>query len=258
VAEFTGYAAGTPCWVDIAVSDLDEAKRFYHGLFGWEALDQGPEAGGYCMLTLRGKNVAGLGPKMDPNQPSAWSTYVAVDDADATATEITANGGTVVMPPFDVLDSGRMTVCIDPAGAFFSLWQPKAHHGADLANEPGTLGWNELATRDPDGAITFYGAVFGWEANTMPMGATGSYTEWKLDGNSVGGMMPMGDHYPPQVPPHWLVYFIVDDCDASFARAGELGGTGLVPPTDIPPGRFAVIADPGGAAFAIMKMAQPA
>jgi predicted enzyme related to lactoylglutathione lyase len=153
----------------------------------------------------------------------------------------------------DVGDIGRMAVFADPTGAAIGIWQPKSFKGAELANEPGTFAWNELNTRDVSAAKAFYTQVFGWEANDLDMGGM-SYTEWKVGEKSVAGMMTMPDMVPAEVPAHWLVYFGVDDADASVSKATELGATTVVPPTDIPPGRFAVLSDPDGATFAVIKM----
>ena len=168
------------------------------------------------------------------------------------------NGGVDVVLEFviDVRDEGPVVDDVDPTGAVVSVWQPRAHIGADLANEPGTFCWNELATRDTEAAKPFYRAVFGWEGETN-VDAGMAYTEWKLDGRSVAGMMDMGAQVPADVPPHWLVYFAVDDTDASVAKCEELGGAVRVPPMDIEPGRFSVLADPQGATFAVIRMSQP-
>ena len=254
--ERTEHAPGTPSWIDIG-TDVDAAKRFYGGLFGWEAHDAGPveETGGYGFFLKNGKLVAGYGPQQNPGPPF-WSTYVAVSDADDTAQKVKANGGQVVMDPMDVMAAGRMAVFQDPTGAFFSIWQAGEHKGAELVNEPGSFSWNELNTRDVDAAKSFYAAVFGWECETMQMGPM-TYTEIKLNGRPVGGMTGM-DNVPADVPPHWLTYFSVDDTDATVAKAQELGGSVLVPPMDIPPGRFSVVADDKGAHFAVIKMAREA
>jgi predicted enzyme related to lactoylglutathione lyase len=254
--EVSEYAPGTPSWVDLASPDPDAAANFYGGLFGWDAIETGPveETGGYRMLQLGGRNVAGLGPTQGEGQPAMWTTYVATDDADSLAAKVRDAGGQVVMEPFDVLGVGRMAVFVDPGGAYFSVWQPQSHHGADLVNEPGALCWNELATRDIDAAKAFYAAVFGWDAETNAYGET-SYSEWKLGGRSIGGMIAMNEQWPAEVPPHWMVYFAVDDADAAVGRAQELGGKVAVPPTDTPAGRFAVLNDPHGAVFSVIRLA---
>jgi uncharacterized protein len=182
-------------------------------------------------------------------------TYVNVDSADDTVAKVTANGGTVFMPPMDVMDAGRMAVFADPLGAVMGLWQPKGHMGAQLANEPGTFCWNELITTDLDASKAFYKAVFGWDGEDMgPPGGPPAYTEWKLAGKSVGGMMAKNADMPADMPPNWGVYFAVADTDASVAKAQDLGGSVLMGPADIEPGRFAVVADDLGAVFNILRL----
>jgi predicted enzyme related to lactoylglutathione lyase len=257
--EVSEYAPGTPSWVDLASPDPEASARFYGGLFGWTATDPGPveESGGYRMLQRDGRNVAGLGPTQAESQPAMWTTYVATDDADGVAARVREAGGQILMEPFDVLGAGRMAVFADPAGAFISIWQPQTHHGADVVNEPGSLCWNELATRDIDQAKAFYRAAFGWDGDTNAYGDT-PYTEWKLGGRTVGGMIAMNDQWPADVPSHWMVYFAVEDVDAAAARVDELGGKVSVPPSDTPAGRFAVVHDPHGAVFSIITLARRA
>jgi predicted enzyme related to lactoylglutathione lyase len=252
MAEMTTYEPGTPSWVDLSSADTKESAQFYGALFGWDWAEV-PDGGGYGMFTQAGKMVAGLGPIMQPGQPEAWTTYVSVADADATAAKVTSAGGTVLAPPMDVMEAGRMAIFMDDGGAVFAVWQPGQHPGAQLVGEPVSLCWNELASADIDKSKAFYGAVFGWEGETGEMGPM-TYTEWKLDGRTVGGMMALGPQLPEGTPPHWLVYFAVADTDATAAKATELGGTLMAPPMDIPVGRFAVIADPHGAASGIIRM----
>jgi len=254
MAEFTSYPPGTPCWVDLSTSDVAAAEAFYSALFGWEVGDTGPEGGGYAMFLKSGKYVAGVGPLPMEGQPPAWTTYVCVDDADATLSKVKAAGGAVFVEPMDVLDVGRMAVFADPTGAPVALWQPRAHQGAQLANEPGAFCWNELQTRDTEAAKVFYRAVFGWDAHTTESPVM-AYTEWKRGEEAIAGMMDMPDDVPPQVPAFWLVYFAVTDCDATVAEASDLGGATLVAPMDVRPGRFSVLTDPNGAVFAVMAMA---
>lgn len=253
MAEFTSYVAGTPCWVDHATKDLEASNSFYQALFGWQPDDQGEEMGHYILMRKGGKTVAGNMKVMAEDQPSAWVSYVSVDDADATVERAKKAGATVFVEPADVADIGRMAVLADPTGAAIGIWQPKTFKGAELANETGAFAWNELNTRDVLAAKAFYTEAFGWASNDLDIGGA-TYTEWKLADKSVAGMMTMPDQVPAEVPAHWLVYFAVDDTDASFAKASQLGATTFVPPTDIPPGRFAVLSDPDGAAFAVIKM----
>jgi len=252
MAEFSSYDPGTPCWVDLASTDIERSKAFYTGLFGWEAEEGGPDTGGYVMFRKDGKNVAGAMEIMMEGQPPAWMTYIAVADADDTVDRARKAGATVFVEPMDVTDVGRMAVFADPTGAAIGLWQPRAHIGADLANEPGSFCWNELQTRDTGAAKAFYAEVFGWGEHTMAGEMT--YTEWRLGDKTIGGMMDMPKEVPPEMPAYWLVYFAVADCDASTAKATELGGAALVPPTDIEPGRFSVLMDPTGATFALIRM----
>jgi predicted enzyme related to lactoylglutathione lyase len=244
------YAPGMPSWVDLGSPDIDGAADFYRGLFGWEATEPGPveETGGYRMFEYKGRPVAGLGPQVNPGPPY-WATYVTVADADDAVARVKQAGGTVFLEPMDVLDVGRMAVFADPTGAVIAIWQPRAHPGAGLVNEPNTMCWNELSTRDVPGATAFYEQVFGWTA--VPQGP---YNEWQLDGTTVGGMMQTPDMVPAEVPAHWLVYFAVEDTDAAVARGQELGGSVIVPPMDIQPGRFATLTDPTGAMFAVITL----
>jgi predicted enzyme related to lactoylglutathione lyase len=252
--EFTSYAAGTPSWVDHAAKDLAGSNSFYSSLFGWEADDQGEEMGHYTLMRKSGKTVAGNMGVMMEGQPSAWTSYISVEDADATVERAKKAGAAVVLEPMDVVDIGRMAIFVDPTGAAIGVWQPKTFKGAELANEAASFVWNELNTRNVAAAKTFYTDVFGWTANDLDMGGM-QYTEWKLGDKTVAGMMTMPDMVPAEVPAHWLVYFGTDDTDATVAKASELGATTLVPPTDIPPGRFSVLMDLDGAAFAVIKMA---
>jgi uncharacterized protein len=252
--EVERYEHGVPSWVDMGSTDLAGAKGFYGGLFGWNTPEGPPEAGGYTVCDIDGKTVAGLGPNMNPAAPPHWSTYVNVDSADDTIARVEANGGTVYVAPMDVMEAGRMAVFADHAGAALGLWQPNQHMGAQLVNEPGTYCWSELMTDDLAGAETFYGAVFGWDAERQGPEGHGGYTEWKVGGKSVGGMMAKPPQMPAGTPPFWGVYFAVADADASAAKAQELGASVMMPPTDIEPGRFAVLVDPVGAVFNILAL----
>jgi uncharacterized protein len=254
MSERTTYTPGTPCWVDLATPDLEGAERFYGELFGWEIpeLPNSAEMAGYRRAKKDGKDVAGAMPLMQEGQPPAWSTYISVDDADAIARAIQENGGTMITEPMTVAEYGRMAVFTDPEGAFFGIWEPADFAGSELVNEKGAPIWNELSTRDPDGAKRFYGAVFGWEGNDLEMEGGRTYTEWLVDGERVGGMFDMRGHVPDQVPPHWLAYFGSVDTDEAVAKVKELGGEVLVGPFDIEPGRLAVVKDPFGASFALL------
>jgi predicted enzyme related to lactoylglutathione lyase len=262
MSERDGYEHGVPCWVDHSSSDPESAVRFYAGLFGWETEDAMPPDSGqhYFMARVRGRDVAAVSGQMNPGPP-IWTTYIAVDDADATAAKVPGAGGRLFAEPFDVFDSGRMAVLADQAGAPFSIWQAGRHRGAGLVNEPGALSWNELTTRDPDGARRFYGEVFGWRTSSMDFGGT-EYTVFHLPGEAepeprtgIAGMMPMvGEQWPTDLPSHWMVYFAVADTDGSSSRAEELGGRVAVPAFDSSVGRIAVLNDPMGAAFSVITL----
>ncbi|WP_163571631.1 VOC family protein [Fodinicola feengrottensis] len=244
--------------MDLGSPDPDAAADFYSDLFGWEIGEAGPpESGGYRLCMLRGIPVAGLGIQEQPDIAPYWTTYVSVADVDSTVKEVRGAGGQVMVEVMDVMDAGRMAVLADPSGAVFCAWQPLTHIGAGLVDEPGTLSWNELLTRDLDGSKAFYGTIFGWTANTMQLGEM-AYTEWKLGGASMGGMMEMDATFPAEVPPHWMVYFAVADTDATVEKVVALGGHVHQPPMDIPQGRFALVADPQGALFSVIALAHAA
>jgi predicted enzyme related to lactoylglutathione lyase len=257
--ERTEYEPGTPSWVDLSSPDLDESARFYGALFGWEAAEVGdPEqTGGYRMFRLHGKDVAGLGPLQEGSGPPHWMTYVTVADAGETMEKVRGAGGQVLLEPMQVLDAGSMAVYRDTVGAVAAVWQPGRSIGAQLVNDPGTLTSTELATREIEPAREFYREVFGWDGETGDAGGV-TYTQWKLGDRLIGGMIQMDDAWPDEIPSHWMNYFAVEDADAAAEKADAEGGTVHVPPTDIVVGRFAVVTDPQGAAFSVIKLAQPA
>jgi uncharacterized protein len=255
--ERTSYAQGTPNWVDLQTSDQDAAKKFYASLFGW-AYDDQPMAEGqvYSMAKLGDHNVAAIAPQSPElaaaGAPPAWNTYIAVDSVDEAVAKVEAAGGQVAMPPFDVMDAGRMAFVLDPGGAAVALWQAGTHIGATLVNEPGTVTWNELITTNPS-AAAFYQQVVGLTTATMDMG-TGPYTLFQVGDAQIAGSTPP---QMPGVPNHWHVYFAVADADATAAKAIELGGSLVVEPFDTPVGRMVVISDPQGAVFSVIKAAPP-
>lgn len=249
------YPPGVPCWVDLSTPDVDAAIAFYGQLFGWEAQPTAPNTGGYRMFHYQGQPVAAVMPLMSDDQPVAWSHYVSVADCAATTQAVEAAGGKVVAAPMDVMEQGVMAVYTDPEGAVFGCWQPKAFRGAELVNEPNTFCWTELASRDLDSATRFYPRVFGWQHQTDTFEG-GSYTTWRVGDRPVGGMMPMGSMFPPDVPPHWGVYFAVTDVDASIDRLRDLGGTTLTSVMSADVGRFAGVTDPHGASFTLIQLAE--
>jgi predicted enzyme related to lactoylglutathione lyase len=245
MSQRNGYEPGVPCWVD--TWQVEAAAGFYTELFGWEAA-----RGEYSIFRLRGRDVAGLG--SEPVEPAAWTTYIQVDDADRAAAAVTQAGGRLVREPFDSLDGGRIAIAADPAGGVFAVWQLGEHSGAEVVNEPGAWSMSALSTPDADGAKAFYGTVFGWETESF-----GSATLFRLPG-FVGGepqqpvardvvaVMMHGDAAA------WTPDFWVHDADAVATRAGELGGSVLMPPSDTGVGRTAVLTDPAGAVFSVSKV----
>jgi len=251
MGERSGFAPGTFCWSELATSDQGAAKEFYAGLFGWTADDRPVGEGAYYSMQLNdGKQVAAIA--MQPQQqrdagvPPLWNSYVWADDADAVLERAKELGATAHAPAFDVMTAGRMAVIQDPQGAFFMLWQPRDHRGAQLVNAPGALVWNELQSPDPDASTAFYGDLFGWEIEQFP-GMEERYLAIRNAGANNGGIRDL----TPPAPPSWLVYFGVEDIDEALATVGRLGGSTLAGPIDIARAKIAVVADPQGAAFAL-------
>jgi predicted enzyme related to lactoylglutathione lyase len=267
--ELDRYIPGVPCWIDTNQPDPDAAAGFYGGLFGWELEDTMPAGspGSYFMARLNGGDVAAISSQPEGAPPMVvWNTYVWVESADETAAKVREAGGKVLTEPFDIFEAGRMAVFADPEGAALSVWQPNQHRGASVVNEPGSLNFNGLHTRDPEGAKAFYGAVFGWELLPMGMWALPPYGDHlealnpgtrartaELGGperfEEVVAALTVIPDDQPDTPAHWDVTFGIADADAIAARAAELGGTVLVPPFDAPWIRGTVIRDPQGATF---------
>jgi uncharacterized protein len=255
MSERTSYTPGTPCWVDLMTPDIEASAAFYGELLGWDVpeLPNSAELGGYRRAKKNGKDVAGVAPLMQEGQPPVWSTYVSVADAAATLATVGASGGQVIVEAMDVMGLGSMGVFSDPTGAVCGVWQPGTFAGAELVNEYGAFGWNELGTRDPGAAKQFYGAVFGWSSEDNDMGEMGTYTTWKVGEAMVGGMFDISGVVPDEVPAHWLTYFTVEDLGATMDKAKAGGGDVRNGPIEIPIGRFSVLADQFGAVFAVMQ-----
>ena len=255
--ERTSYEPGTPSWVDLGTSDPDASRAFYGELFGWTADEPGPveETGGYAMFRKDGRLVAGVGPLRSEGQPVAWSTYISTDDLDGLTERAKAAGATVMVEPMQVMDAGRLAFFMHGAGGVIGAWEPGRHKGAELVNEPGSLTWNELHTRDIAGAKAFGEAVFGWTAAEWDMG-TGVYMIFNVGENGVAGATDVPPGVPEGIPPHWMTIFAVDDADAAVAKVRELGGSVMMEPMDAEGvGRFAIVADPQGAMFGVLKNA---
>lgn len=253
------HVPGTFCWFECGTTDAAAAKDFYTRLFGWGAVDvpmPGDTGGTYTLLQVDGADIAGLyelaGPQFE-GVPSHWMTYVNVASADESAARAEALGATIVQAPMNVPGVGRLAAFKDPIGADISVFHLEDHPGThpDKTN----LGWAELHTPDPEASRAFYTELFNWSAKEDP---SGEYTEWQVAGNSIGGMMAI----PPErqgMPPHWLIYALVADCDDTLAKAAEMGAKTIVPAQDVPDvGRFGVIIDPTGAAIAVITLLENA
>ncbi|HEY1641979.1 MAG TPA: VOC family protein [Streptosporangiaceae bacterium] len=253
----TNFLPGAPNWVDLGTPDTDAAASFYGALFGWQFQSAGPDAGGYGMFTKDGKTIAAAGPLAQPGAAPSWTLYFHAPDADATAEAVRKAGGTVRVEPMDVFTAGRMAQFSDPAGAEFAIWQPGETTGLEAVNDPGTLCWTELHTPDAAAAAGFYASVFGWGSEAMPMGDF-NYTVLQPaggdDSSGHGGIMPISPEMAAAgARPQWWPYFEVADCNATVTEAASRGGTVIVGAQDIPGvGRFAMLADPAGAPFAII------
>jgi predicted enzyme related to lactoylglutathione lyase len=254
MATFDHYDQGTPSWVELVTPDQKAAQEFYAGLFGWgyDDNDMG-EMGHYYIATLEGSEIGGVSGQMPgmEGHPAYWGVYLAVDDVDAATAKVESAGGKVDAGPFDVMEAGRMSAIQDPTGARVGLWQAGQTIGTQRANEPGTPTWNECVTPDVKAAAAFYAEVLGMGSEEMDMGEAGTYTVLtNAQGKQVGGAMN-----PPMegIPPHWNIYFNVEDVDAGVTRVEELGGKTMAPAFDVPGvGRMAMVADPQGASFWLM------
>ncbi|WP_144211544.1 VOC family protein [Shewanella donghaensis] len=254
----SNYKQGQPCWIELATHDWYSAKIFYQKLFQWQADDMPMPEGHYTMLQLEGDDIAAMYqmPQEMLKLPTHWELYFAVDDVDETVKVIKHAGGEIVAGPHSVGDSGKMAVCHDPEGARFSIWQAFDHVGIKRSFEPNTLCWVEYMCRDSVLAKSFYRQVLSFDTSTVDMSemGIGDYVQWLVNKQPVGGMMEMTPEWK-DTPPHWMLYFSVEDCDAMAKKAEELGGRICVPPTDIPDvGRFAVIDDPQGGTFSVIKL----
>jgi hypothetical protein len=257
----TTYEPGTFSWADLATTDTEAAKAFYSAFFGWELSDSviPEEMGGgtYTMASVDGEDVAAVA-AMPPGQegaPPHWNSYVTVASADDAVAKAQELGAQSFGPAFDVMQAGRMAALGDPTGAPFLVWERRDHIGAGRVNEPGCLTWNDLATRDPETAMTFYGDLFGWTFEGMETGGGPRYWVIGHDGAANGRNGGIREMVPEEegVPPHWMPYFAVESAQAAVDKAVELGGTMAVPPTEVPSGVFAAIGDPQGAYFSVSQ-----
>jgi predicted enzyme related to lactoylglutathione lyase len=247
------WPAGTPCWVDLSVPDVEAAVAFYADVIGWMFVDTGPDYGGYQIAQMDGRAAAGVGPIMQEGQPSAWTVYLASDDVDATAKLIGEHGGSIFAGPMDIADNGRMLIAADPTGGVFGVWQQTGMIGSAVVDEPGAFVWDDARLTDVEAGKRFYTDVFGFHYAPLGPEAGGGPPDYETfavgdrPGGGIGGTMGA----PPGTPSHWLAYFTVADIDASVEAVGDGGGTVLMAPEDTPFGRIGIVTDPFGAAFGL-------
>lgn len=256
------FHPGEFCWVDLAAHDLGAALAWYGELFGWShQMVPTPGGGPPYAFVMQGEHaIAGAAQMSDEMQaqgiPPMWNSYVATDDCEAFEAKVKELGGTVTVPTMEVPGFGKLAFFLDPGGASFAAWETTSSAGPGmLVNEPCGLTWNELMTRDSDQAKSFYGALTGWTYEKVPMGDV-EYDLLKRDGQDAGGMMKMTAPEMAEVPPHWMLYFSVADCDEIASKVTATGGKVVVPPMDIPVGRFALLGDPQGAMFSVITLSE--
>jgi len=251
-------ALGAPVWADLSTCDFDRAATFYNAIFGWDVPPGTADFGGYSTATLNGANVAGVSPKWgDPgaaDAPDAWTVYLHTADAATTAQAMTANGGHLMMQPMEVGPFGTMAVGTDPAGAFFGVWQPNMHKGFGVFAEAGAPCWFETRSQDAAKSTAFYPATFGLELRTTTMEDGSTYNLLLANDTMVAGITDASSLATPGAPSHWLVYFGVEDTDAAIAHIESLGGSTIMGAQDSEFGRWAIVADPMGAVFAIVSV----
>jgi predicted enzyme related to lactoylglutathione lyase len=253
MVERSGYTDGEPCWADVTAPDIEASKRFYTALLGWEYTETGPDFGDYVMAMKNGKLVAGMSPPQPGSEgmPPVWSLYLRTGDADVVAKRIEQLGGKLLVPPMAVGDTGRMVFALDPSEAAFGLWEAGQHRGAELFGEPGALTWSEVITRDSAAADAFYAGLFGYRAVQVGDGTEFDYVVYYLGDGMAAGRLKMTEQFEG-IPPHWMIYFGTDDCDAAAQIAVANGGRVSVEPFDSSSGRIVVLSDPGGAAFSLI------
>ncbi len=244
------WPTGTPCWADLAVPDPAAAADLYSSVFGWAVVDQGEDSGHYRMASIDGHAVAGIG--TNQSGPPAWTVYVASEDAVAGARAVTDHGGAVVLEPMSMPGVGTMAFVTDPPEAFFGIYQAGGHIGSGVYNQAGALVWTDTNVSDIEASRAFYAAVFGWTFDDVP-GASEGYVTYKLGGDALGGLGGLGN-FPPGTPSHWLPYLGTREADAAVAQFTAAGGTVLMPASETPFGRMAVVADPWGATVSLISV----
>ncbi|WP_158581409.1 VOC family protein [Actinomadura spongiicola] len=267
--QVSGHPERWPCWIELATPNLTESQQFYGRLFGWDfyvlTLTSQGELEVFTLGGIQGPEVASARALADDTQPASWTCWFRSDDLEDTIAAVLAAGGLELAEPDDVADLGRFALCADSQGADFAVWNPYHLAGAGVVDEPSAPCWIELAARDVAAARRFYHAVFGWR----PVDRGGGYTEFRVGEQPMAGLLPLGPRRRglwPKKPaaqdqqrpaPYWMPYFEVADCDDAAARAVALGATVQVAPTDVPPGRFAILSDPRGARLGLITPNDP-
>jgi predicted enzyme related to lactoylglutathione lyase len=262
------YPHGVPCWVDVEHLDVDAAAHFYGGLFGWTFQDVA--GGAYLIASLDGADVAGIAHGVG----DTWSTYVAVDDADASAQAVRDAGGIVESEPVDAGPGGRGARIADPTGARLRLWQARARPGAQVVNAPGSWNFSDLHTGDPAAAQAFYAPLFGWELEDMGFATIirrpgyGDHLEATVDPGirtrqaEVSAPPGFEDAIAWLAPAaagetgHWHVTFAVADRDAAAVAAERLGAA-ILASADTQWTRTALVRDPQGAELTLSQFTPP-
>jgi hypothetical protein len=258
MAEAKTAVAHKPVWTDLSTSDPKGAAEFYSAVFGWKVeVNPDPQYGGYALAKAHGKDVAGIGPKQMDEAPTAWTVYIGTANAADTAKKAEAAGAKIIAPVMEVGDQGHMAIIQDPSGAYLGLWQAGKMQGSQSTGS-NAMGWAELNARGFDKAESFYKKLFSWgEKKTPAVNENPEYTEFQAGGESIAGGMEMNPMVPAEVPSYWMVYFNVDNVDKAFDKVIAEGGKEMLSPQDMPGGRFAIVSDPQGAAFGLLKMEEP-
>lgn len=250
--EPTSYRPGALCWTELRAPEPEAAERFYAAVLGWGYVPTGPEFDYYRYATARRQMVAGIAPSEAAE--GSWIVSFATGDVEALAGRVTAAGGELRYGPADLAVLGRNALVVDPSGAHVGFWQPRAHIGAGLFDEPGALCWAELVVRDTERTDRFYAEVLGLRAEAHAAAGDERYAAFRLaDGEAVAGRTVLG---PGQedTEPFWMPYFGITDVRHTARVAVESGATVLYSGVNAEERGVAVVADPWGAVFAVLEL----
>ncbi|THV42821.1 VOC family protein [Glycomyces buryatensis] len=255
---------GAPAWVDSMTPDLAADVAFYSGLFGWKAADGGAEWGHYTELRIGetaedGRSIGGIVPNDSErgDAPGEWNLYFLVEDCAAKAAEAEKLGARITVAPMDIGDL-IFSMVQDPNGAVFGLFQAKSDEmGFKAFAEPNAPMWFEYSYDGvPAEAMKFYADLLGWDVITPPWEDPNNprpYAALRADGaeQEFGGCHP-AEGPEKDLPPQWVTMILVEDADATCAKAAELGGKVVAEPTDVPQTRIAGVQSPTGATLGVM------